>query len=128
MTTAANGRIFSAQELENQPFEIVWDGQVLDHGQLAVVAGTPRLEDALRFVRHAAGSEPMAQVSRYIACSPTRLSAQAPVDLHAEAGTPMWPHLPTNPHNLTNHLVMDWQWWADHADEMLERFKAWLAR
>ena len=42
MTTAYNGRIFNAQVLENQPFVIVWDGQVLDFGQLAVLAGTPR--------------------------------------------------------------------------------------
>ena len=34
MTTAYNGRIFNAQVVENQPFEIVWDGQVLDHAQL----------------------------------------------------------------------------------------------
>ena len=44
MTTAYNGRIFNAQVLENPPFVIVWDGQVLDFGQLAVLAGTPRLD------------------------------------------------------------------------------------
>ena len=32
MTTAYNGRIFNAQVLEDQPFVIVWDGQVLDTG------------------------------------------------------------------------------------------------
>ena len=53
MSTAYNGRIFNAQILEEQPFVIVWDGQVLDYGQLSIVAGTPRLEDALRFVRFA---------------------------------------------------------------------------
>ena len=40
MTTTYNGRIFNAQVLENQPFVIVWDGQLLDFGQLAVLAGT----------------------------------------------------------------------------------------
>ena len=48
MSTAYNGRIFNAQVVENQPFEIVWDGQVLDHTQLAIPAGAPNLEVALR--------------------------------------------------------------------------------
>ena len=30
MTTAYNGRIFNAAVSENKPFEIVWDGQILD--------------------------------------------------------------------------------------------------
>ena len=46
MTTAYNGRIFNAQVLEDQPFVIVWDGQLLSVGQFVVVAGTPRLEEA----------------------------------------------------------------------------------
>ena len=37
MSTAYNGRIFNAQVLENQPFVIVWDGQILDRGQLVAV-------------------------------------------------------------------------------------------
>ena len=41
MSTAYNGRIFNAQVLENQPFTVVWDGQVLDKG-----ATGHRLRDA----------------------------------------------------------------------------------
>ena len=48
MSTAYNGRIFNAQVLEDQPFVIVWDGQLLAVGQFVVVAGTPRLEEAMR--------------------------------------------------------------------------------
>ena len=55
MTTAYNGRIFNAQVSENQPFVIVWDGQVLDFGQLAVPAGTPRLAEAMQFLQFASG-------------------------------------------------------------------------
>ena len=43
MTTAYNGRVFNAQVLEDQPFVIVWDGQVLDSGPMGIVAGTPGL-------------------------------------------------------------------------------------
>ena len=53
MTTAYNGRIFNAQVLENQPFEIVWDGQVLDSappGRLGRHAPLLR-GDAIRRIR-----------------------------------------------------------------------------
>ena len=128
MTTAWNGRIFNAQVLENQPFVVVWDGQILDQSVLVVVRGTPRLQDALRFVHHAARSESMAGLGRYIAYSPARYSAEALIERHAETGTEMWPHMPTNPANMQNFLMSDWEWWADHKDTMEERFAAWLAR
>ena len=128
MSTAYNGRIFNAQVLENQPFVIVWDGQVLDRGQLVAVGDTPRLEDSLRFLRYAARAEAMAGVGRYIAYSPARRSGQALIDRHAETGTEMWPHMPTNPENMQSFVIADWEWWADHGGEMQERFSAWLAR
>ena len=128
MSTAWNGRIFNAQVLEGQPFVIVWDGQIMDRGQLVVVADTPKLDDALRFVRHAARSESMAGVARYISYSPARHSGQPLIDRQAETGTDMWPHMPTNPENMKHFLMADWEWWADHSDEMQERFAAWLAR
>ena len=128
MSTAYNGRIFNAQVLENQPFVIVWDGQVLDRGQLVAVGDTPRLEDSLRFLRYAARAEAMAGVGRYIAYSPARRSGQDLIDRHVETGTEMWPHMPTNPENMQNFVIADWEWWADHGGEMQERFSAWLAR
>ena len=128
MSTAWNGRIFNAQVLEGQAFVIVWDGQILDRGQLAVVAGTPKLAEALEFMRFAARSEAMAGVGRYISYSPARRSGEPLIDRQAETGVEMWPHMPTNPQNMKNHLMADWEWWADHSDEMQERFAAWLAR
>ena len=77
MSTAYNGRIFNAQVLENQPFVVVWDGQVYYTAGLAVVAGTPNLEAAIKFVKFATSAESMAGVGRYIAYSPTRRSAMA---------------------------------------------------
>ena len=65
MTTAYNGRIFNAQNMENQPFVIVWDGQVLESGGLGIVAGTHNLEAAKRFVRFATTAQSMAAVAGY---------------------------------------------------------------
>ena len=128
MTTAPNGRIFNAQVLEDQPFVIVWDGQVLDTGGLAVVAGTPRLEAAMEFVAFASTARSIAGIGRYIAYSPTRRSALPLITTHAETGVDMNPHMPTSPRNASRALHKDWEWWSDHGDEMNERFGTWLAR
>jgi len=128
MTTAYNGRIFNAQVLENQPFEIIWDGQLLDFGQLVVVAGTPNLEAALEFLAFATTPQSMARVSANISYSPTRYSGLPLVGTHAEAGVDMLPHMPTSPENLERALRNDWEWWVNHTDEMNERFSSWLAR
>ena len=128
MSTAYNGRIFNAQVEENQPFEIVWDGQLLDHSQLAIVAGAPNLDTALRFLAFTALPESMAAVSRYISYSPVRKSALALVTTHAETGVEMEPHMPVTPQRLQRSVFNDWAWWADYGDEVNERFGAWLAR
>ena len=128
MSTAYNGRIFNAQVLEEQPFVIVWDGQVLDTGYLAILSGAPNLEAARRFVSFASRPSSMAGVARHISYGPTRLSAQALVTTHAETGVDMRPHMPSNPENLKTALPNDWQWWSDNRDEMNVRFAVWLAR
>ena len=127
MSTAYNGRIFNAQVMENQPFAIVWDGQVLDHGQLAIVAGSANLESALEFLAYAARPESMAAMTRYISYSPVRRSASALVDTH-ETGIEMEPHMPATPERLERSVFNDWEWWADYGEEINDRFGAWLAR
>ncbi|MCY3547078.1 MAG: ABC transporter substrate-binding protein [Gemmatimonadetes bacterium] len=128
MSTAYNGRIFNAQVLENQPFVIVWDGQLLDVGQIGIVAGTPRLEAALEYVAFASRAEQQAAVGRRISYSPTRRSGAPLVTTHVETGVDMAPHLPASPGNVDRALRYDWQWWVDNQDELNERFSAWLAR
>ena len=128
MTTAYNGRIFNAQVLENQPFVIVWDGQLLDVGQVGIVAGTPRLEEALRYVAFSTSAESLSRIARRISYSPTRKSSASLVTTHVVAGVDMEPHMPASPANAARALRYDWAWWVDHQDEMNERFSAWLAR
>ena len=128
MTTAYNGRIFNAQVLENQPFVIVWDGQILDVGQVVVVKGTPRLEEAMKYVAFATSAESLSRIAERISYSPVRHSGMAMVTTHVVAGVEMEPHLPTSPENSTRALHFSSGWWVDHQDEMNERFSAWLAR
>ena len=126
MTTAYNGRIFNAQVLEGQPFVIVWDGQVLDSGQLAVVAGTERFDEAQRFIEFSSRPDSLAGLARHIAYSPARRSAEPLISTHAETGVEMRPHMPNAPNNTIRALRNDWAWWSENADDMTVRFVAWL--
>ena len=128
MTTAYNGRIFSAQVLEDQPFVIVWDGQLLGMGVIGVVAGTPRMEEALRYLSFATSAESQARIGRRISYSPARGSGAALVTTHITAGVEMAPHMPATLENAKRSLRYDWEWWADNQDEISERFSVWLAR
>lgn len=126
MSTAFNGRIFNAQILEKQPLEILWDGQLQAAGYQTIVAGTPRMELARKFVAFATSTQALANLTGYISYGPLRASSQALVDKHFETGTKMKPHLPTN-HSATA-VIENPEWWADNLDDMNERFAAWLAR
>ncbi len=128
MSTAYNGRIFNAWALEDQPFAIVWDGEALGAGYFAVVAGTPRLDLARRFVAFASSTESLANITGYISYSPMRHSSIALVGKHFETGIDMAPHLPNNEINSANAVVEDAEWWADNQDDLSERFAAWLLK
>ena len=128
MSTAYNGRIFNAQILEDQPFEVVWDGGNLQSAGFGIVSGTRNLEAARKLVEFAARPETMAAISKYISYSPARSSAMPFVTTHLETGIEMAPHMPTGEDKMAATLIGDGQWWAERADDVNERFAAWLAR
>ena len=128
ITTAYNGRIFNAQVLEDQPFTIVWHGQVLEVSNLAIVSGSGNLNAARRLISYASRPASMAAVSRYIAYSPSRRSAERLVSSHLATGVDMAGHMPTAPENTQLALRSDWGWWADNGEDMNERFGSWLLR
>ena len=122
MTSAWNGRIWAAQTKEKQPFKIIWDGQMYDIDVWAVPVGAPNMAKAMDFLRFATSTQILADQSQYIAYGPTRKSSQPLV--HADMKSSM----PTDPDNFATALQVDSQWWGDHADELNERFNAWLAK
>lgn len=128
MSTAYNGRIFNAQVREGQPFVVVWDGQVLDTGQFAILADTPRLAAAKRLLEFASRPSSLAQLGRHIAYSPTRRSAEPLISTHIGTGIDMRQHMPNTPEHTKRALRSDWVWWSEHSEEMNERFVRWLLR
>ena len=128
MTTGWNGRIFNAQELEKQPFKIIWNGHIRDSGQLSIVAGAPNLENARKFIQFASRTESQVRLGERIAYAPARYSGLPLIKNHVVTGSPMAPHMPTYPANSERYLNNDVVWWSERMDEFAERFSAWLAR
>ena len=127
MSTAYNGRIFNAFAAEGQSLAIVWDAQVLAVDNWAVVKGSPNLELALDFIAFASTPTNMAVQASWISYAPVRKSASELVgSYHYNPDLDMRPHLPTWPDNMKTAIWNNEEFWADHIDELNERFNAWL--
>lgn len=128
MATAYNGRIFNAIATENKPFEIVWDGQVWDLDLWGIPKGSKNKAAAIEFIKYSTDTQRLADQAAWISYGPARASSIPLIGKHAEAGFAMAPHMPTAPANFKNALQNNFEWWADHQDELNERFAAWLAK
>lgn len=121
MTSSYHGRIFDAATKENKPFKIVWDGQIQVSDQFAIVKGSRNLAAAQEFLRFATGSQPLADQAKYVAYAPARTSSLKLVDPAVKTWLP-------NAGHSGRMLVSNAEWWADHADEINQKFSVWLAK
>lgn len=128
MTTAFNGRIFNAVADEGKPFEIVWDSQIYDLDLWVIPKGSKNREVALDFLKFSTETQQLANQASYIAYGPARKSSAKKVGKFHNKDIDMAPHMPTNPANLKNALQNDFEFWADNAQQLDERFTAWLAK
>ncbi len=127
MASAYNGRLFSAIAEKNQPIGMMWDYQVFDLDGWVVPKGTPKLDLVKKYLHFATDTQRLADQAKYISYGPARYSSGPLVGKHADLGIDMKPHMPTDAANSKTSLNLDYVWWADHQEEMAERFNAWLA-
>lgn len=122
MSAAYNSRIYDAIVKDKKPFAFVWDGQLRYREGYVIVKGTPHLDEARKFVRFATQPDILANLVSSVAFGPLRESALPLVSATAK------PYLPTVPDNEKTALDVDFDWWADHSDDLNQRFATWLAR
>ena len=127
MTTAYNGRIFSAAVTEGKPFNTVFDGQVYEYDGYAIPKGAPNMDAAKQFISFATTTQALADQAKWIAYGPARKSSGPLVGLFNDGKTEMGPYMPTSAANLTNALPSSYEFWVDRDTELNERFNAWLA-
>lgn len=128
LTTAYNGRIFNAVAGEGKPFEIVWDGQVWDLDLWVIPKGAKNKDTAMDFLKFSTATEQLAKQASYISYGPARMSSAPLVGKYDGKDIDMGPQMPTNPKNLANAVQNNFEFWADNADQLTERFNAWLAK
>ncbi len=122
MTSAWNGRLQKAIDVDKKPFKIIWDHQGLDWDLWSIVKGTPKMDEAYRFIAYASAAAPQAEQTKYIAYGP------ANKDAIPNIAKDTLPNLPTAPDNLKTAWNIDTQFWADNGDQLKERFNAWLSK
>ncbi|MDX1122496.1 extracellular solute-binding protein [Sinorhizobium medicae] len=122
MTAAANGRIYDAITKENKPFEIVWDGQIWNLDVWAISKASKSKEAALDFVKFSTTGQRLADITKFISYGPVRKSSQALVPEAIRAS------LPTYEANFKTSLANDLEFWADHQDEVNQRWATWMAK
>ena len=128
MGSTYNGRLFSVIEEEKQPVKMLWDWQIFELDGWIVPAGlSPQKEKlVMDYLYFATDTQRLADQAKYISYGPARKSSAPLVGKHASLGIDMAPHMPTDPNNAKNTLYNNIEWWADHRDELDQRFQAWL--
>jgi putative spermidine/putrescine transport system substrate-binding protein len=125
-TTGYNGRIFEASEVEGQPFDIIWDGQIVEWDGWVVPADGPNVDVVMEYLFWATDTQRLADQAKFISYGPARASSAPLVGQHADLGIDMNEHMPTNPDNYFAPIVLDNDFWTDYGDELRERFANWM--
>jgi len=124
--TGYNGRMFDASEVEGQPFEIIWDGQIVEWDGWVIPADGQNIDAVMDYLFFATDTQRLADQAKYISYGPARASSASMVSTHADLGIDMEPHMPTNPDNYFAPIVLDNDFWADYGDELRERYANWM--
>ncbi|HDR9318564.1 TPA: ABC transporter substrate-binding protein [Burkholderia vietnamiensis] len=122
MSSAYNGRIYSAMITDKKPFGFLWDGQVKNIEGYVIVKGSKNLKAAQDFVRYATQADVLAKLAPLTAYGPARKSSISMVDAKVAR------YLPTAPANQNGAIDVDTAFWADHADDLNQKFAVWLGR
>jgi putative spermidine/putrescine transport system substrate-binding protein len=122
MSGAYNGRIYSAMITDKKPFAFLWDGQVKNVAGYSIVKGSKNLKQAQDFIRYATQADVLAKLDPLLGYGPIRKSSLQLVDAKVA------PYLPTAPANQKGAINEDVEFWADHADDLNQKFATWLGQ
>lgn len=122
MTTAYNGRISGLNRSEGKQLRFMFPGSIYAIDSWVILKDSPHKEAAMDFIAYASKAENQAKLPEYIAYGLPHVDADelVPEQYRSE--------LPTTPDNLKGAVALDVDFWTDHAEELTQRFNAWLAQ
>jgi putative spermidine/putrescine transport system substrate-binding protein len=117
--TSAYTLWFDPEQERNQHTRIVWRQNLYDIDSWAIPKGTPKRDDAYRFIAFASTAEQQKVLSENLTYGPTNRAA---LDLLPAR---LLGNLPSSSGNLTDALRIDSGFWIEHGDALERRFNAW---
>lgn len=121
-----NGRVFHASEVEGEPIEVIWDGQLVEWDVWVVPKG-PQQDAVLDYLYWATDAQRLADQAKYIPYGPARKSSLSLVGVYETLGIDMKPHMVTSPINYQHAIPIDTDFWAAHGDTLSQKFEDWKA-
>jgi putative spermidine/putrescine transport system substrate-binding protein len=110
---------FDPEQERNRHTRIVWRQSLYDVDSWAIPAGTPKRDEAYRFINFASSAERQKVLSEQITYGPTNRSAVGLLPARL-AG-----NLPSSTPNLAGALRIDTAFWIEHGDALERRFNSW---
>ena len=120
MASAYNGRIDAANK-EGRSLAMVWKNQVYGPTDWVVVKGSPNKAKALALIDYMSAPAQQKLFAETIPYGPANPKAQA---LLSKA---VLDKLPNAPQNIDQPLLQNTAFWADHLDELQQRFAKWVS-
>lgn len=120
MIATWNGRSQAAIDA-GAPAKIVWNDWLAQQDGISIPKGSPNADNARAFICYMARPDRMAEWTEFMAYGPTNTKAYDTIPAE-RAGV-----LPGSPENADEMIPTDAQWRAEHTQEMLDRFNAWIA-
>lgn len=121
MSSSYNGRITNARK-EGKNLQLVWSSGIYEMDYWAIPKGSPRKDEALRFISFASLPENQKAFSDAIPYGPTNRKT---LPLLAPAAAA---ELPTDPRNLNGAMPLNADFWIEYGEDLEQRFNAWASR
>jgi putative spermidine/putrescine transport system substrate-binding protein len=103
----------------NRHMRIVWRQSLYDMDSWVIPAGSPKRDDAYRFIAFSSSPERQKVLSEHLTYGPTNRNALELLPARL-AGI-----LPSSTPNLAGALRVDTAFWIEHGDELERRFNSW---
>jgi putative spermidine/putrescine transport system substrate-binding protein len=110
---------FDPDQERNRHTRIVWRQSLYDIDSWAIPKGTPKRDEAYRFIAFASSPERQKMLSEQLTYGPTNRNAVQLLPARL-AG-----NLPSSTPNLAGALRIDTAFWIEHGDALERRFNAW---
>ncbi len=121
MTSAYNGRVTNARK-EGKDVQLVWSSGIYEMDYWAIPKGSPRKEEAMRFIAFASRAENQKAFSDIIPYGPTNRKVLPLLAASTAA------ELPTAPKNLVGAMPLNADFWIEHGEDLEQRFNSWSSR